>query len=423
MRKLVIRKKYLVFVLYLLGLFFPALLKKQIATCQEVATFFAILAPIFFYSKKTIHDTDRKLLFVGYLFIIFNIIEIIYSAVKYGQSLGAILYESGEIFSLILFIWYCQRLRIKSDTGIVVIINKFFHAVTIILYINVFLKLLFNLELLYTGYYSSRNGGIRIIVFTEIIFLGTLLEFAIYLHRKNLNIKRNPINIAFLLAGIIYILFISQTRMQIVTLIVSMVGMFTIGARKLSKKSMGLMLIFSAALLISQSPSFQKYFNNNFATIFNSSDMNANIRIMAIRHYLEQVNKSKMLGMGYINENAVSNNLYDLQFIKHGPGGFVYWIDDVGIVGYYFTYGITGLVLLIFMYIVMLIKAVKNRCQYSYKIGIVIYMIVSGISFSFFTIGCQAYLPLIYFLIEINPDLSCFYSKKTNNKVFRFSNE
>lgn len=123
-------------------------------------------------------------------------------------------------------------------------------------------------------------------------------------------------------------------------------------------------------------------------------------RMGAIPHYINMAKDNKWFGIGIINPDAASNNRYNLQYIMHGEW-LVYSYDDVGIFSYYMFFGLIGVAMYAYMTIRLFKRAYSERYTAPYKMGLVVYVVVTGFSMIITDLWRQSNIALFLLLMDL----------------------
>ena len=401
--KIKVKYQEMVLIVYIVLMMSFIFLKCQDITSQELAASTILLIIPFFNRVTKSKGNYRKLVC---LILIFILLEFIRSFMRYEQSIKSIFYLSGELLSLLLYFYFTSfdNKKILNLFDIIVTLYKVF---LLCLCLIAILYNLFGIEILDSvAYERLRYGNVRLYYGLIFISIGSILHFGRLVAELNHELVLKINDIFFVFLGIFYYVYIVQSRMMIVVIFIVFILMYILCTRNVSNKIVVLMIGGLFLILVSFLPSIQNYFTENFIAIIKGTDNGTIPRIQAIEHYINVVKESPIFGMGFMNLNTPSNGLYDINYIIRGPWG-VFYIDDVGIFGYYLMFGIAGLILYGCILLKIFKQGIKERYTNPHKLGIAIYLVLTSVSMTFFDIQRQA----AFMIIFLSMDLECL---KTN---------
>lgn len=271
-------------------------------------------------------------------FFSLNIISCLMTVIVWGQPLQMALLKYRYTFCILLYfpVSYIVS-KITAQKTIDVIIN----LALFILIVTLVQKMIFPSTIIKAGL-SVRNG-MRTFQSEILVCIALLLAMCKFFLEKHRFFARIKLAI-FIGLSIYYIIFIAQSRgvdgciaATLLYLIVKIIG------RKLSDRSKIAwrlpQLLFSIVGLII----IYNYFQGLVTTSLNVGESSSINRVGAIHYYLSQFIKYPILGRG----------LYYSGFSQAAEitgANYNWYMDDVGIFGFIFVYGLAGCILLIKLY-------------------------------------------------------------------------
>lgn len=388
-----IKKYELILSLYMLGVCSFVFLRCHEITSQQIA---AIMTGLVLIQPDKIFHSRGKFKGIVFVLFIYIAIEAGASLVRYGQGLSIVGYYCFSFISLILYFYFTGIKNCKSDLFADIekgsrLFLGCMYVVTILAYLGI--RILDNYA------YRTRNGFFRINAGDFFIVMGFLLTFGKIIEHLNEGKKPTQKDIIWFVLGAFYILFVIQTRMQILACLIAIICTYMITRREKSQK---VILIFFGLLIligILQLPSVQDVINKNFGGLIAGTDASMVPRIGAIEHYIKYGNLRKWMGWGYASISAPSNGKYNLFEIYRGPWG-TYYTDDVGNFSFYMMYGMIGILMLIILFGKMFWHAFKDRFKAPHRMAIVLFVIITSFSLSLFDVERQSYLLLVLLCSE-----------------------
>lgn len=363
----------------------------------KVAGLFFCLMYIF-----TSHKNSKKLEFkriIGF-FIVYSILEILISWIKYGQNITDVLYCQLGILSFFGYYVLANNYNeLKRNIIIKALIVNSIIMSTVFLCIYLWYTktgsvLLFNVDM----DSGLRFGYVRISFGCYFVALGIILAWGQILKGFNGYKALFKHNIWFfycIIVGFIYLSFSVKIRMLLAAVIISIITMSLFCLKKPTKKMLIFVILFCVGAWITSTDLFQQYFE--LVTTAKTSSL---YRTEAYTYYMTST-KDYIFGTGIIYEPSASSNLVSLLHSSFGNCDRT----DVGIVGLYSTYGIIGVI----WYILLIVKLTKKQfVQIKEKmiyrdcecIGLLLYLIVTSATLIVTDYSRIAYLPIILLLFE-----------------------
>lgn len=341
--------------LFLAGIFITGILSfiaydQSIVDVITVAYFYLIL--LFYFYLKIAYLNDDKI--IEYLF--------------------KLIIGTGTIYSLILIVQY-----LFLQNGMPVFLSL--HPETTII--------------------LSIDNNPRISRPADFIALSTLLSGILLLDRHGktfIHTKKylfNNKNMFFsILIQIIYLVFVSQTRMYILSILIPfLVAYILMSKNRLLKIFLNLSLFLIIILNLNQIKLFV------FTFVYGDRLSSTAVRIDEIVFYGRQIFNNFIFGRGLL-----LNKNFEYTYLNHGPDG-AYNITDIGYIGYLSVFGLIGILCSAFLFIILfnyLISIYKHKKakEYNYLFFILISTGISSITLSFTDIQRITLFPVILFIIN-----------------------
>ena len=200
------------------------------------------------------------------------------------------------------------------------------------------------LNFAYDNIVEMRLGHRRLRYPIELPILSTFIVFNNLLNSKGSKIK----NILYIIWFAFILIIMVQKRTQILAFLLTIALILVLWRKKVGTKIMVISVAFSLLIGFSlSSPIVQSAIYN----IFNrgSSGDTLTIRENGIKYYKEKVKDSLIFGYGPANENC------NEAMVASGVNNYYFLADD-GIYGFYYIFGLTGLLWLALFWI----KNIKN---------------------------------------------------------------
>lgn len=235
---------------------------------------------------------------------------------------------------------------------------------------------------------STRFGETRLpfesflLLFLPFIFLNEIL-----------NKKNSKLNYFLLGLNLFYLIFVVKTRMVMLGVLSTLSVLIIIYKKGVKKIGVIVLLLFSLLIGIN-TPIGQSYINS-LNSEYRDKDPNAQIRLEAQNFYITETAKTPFLGRGFVN-----TLFYDAVKISGYVKG--YYFNDNGIIGFYYLYGLIGVMWVLIIFIKIFVKGYFLQKQRNYfYLGYVINSFI--ICITFFTWYFQHgafYLVIILTLME-----------------------
>lgn len=392
-----VKYRDLVFLAYLLGLISFLFLRCQEITAQEVAALVSIFILLDIKHLVRSKGTYTPIVLILLLYILFEAVRSYY---RYGQGVYAVGYLCVEMVSVLIYVYLTGYPKDKLQKYYNIII-KFAKFEVVCLWICALTYNVFGIMLLDAANINLRNGRIRLYFGMPFFVIGMILTFAKIIDASNKGKGVNKGDIFFLVMTILYLIYGCQARMLTVAALVAMAVMYMCCYKRMTKK-IAIFLIGAIVLLIASClPIVQNYFVRNYGGIFVGTDTSLTPRVQAVSHYLNIVKDNKLIGLGLMDYNILSNGKYNIQYILRGTWG-VFYTSDVGIFGYYMMYGILGCIIYAALLIKMFRNSLKERKSNPHKLGLVVFIFILSFTATFFDVERQSYWALLLLCFELN---------------------
>lgn len=341
---------------------------RKISTAELLVMFFMFVLSGAMYTLPTTSYTNSKLLSVAVVFVFmfflkgkiklkgtysrfivcflsFVIILAFYSMIIHSEMPTDVFNICGGYFALIGYV-LVQNLTISKEQ-----IQKIFVNYTKLIVLFFFIQYaIFKISgnIIFIDFYNPqmRAGFLRAGVGSEFVALSIIIMFAEFLqtYRKK---KRFDIKLIIWMGifSVYFVLFIC-IRAAILAIFLSCLVLVFIGTDSRKLKLGILLLGVLGGALILQSSVFDKYMQID--KIEGGGSITGRLAMYA--YYFNGFMQHPIMGQGFIKpiNSALTTLLY-------GPYGF-YYLEDVGIVGCLFTFGLVG----VFLFLTFITKGMKT---------------------------------------------------------------
>lgn len=325
----------------------------------------------------------------------------IYSMIAYGYSLTQLLIISRKYF----FVLYAYPIVyiFSMDDDMFKFINGIYWISMVLLAIKTVTWYLYNFKgmTIFSGLllqYSegwTRNGLVR-------LDAGALFGITLCLTLYYCMVKKQLFYWIMLAFIYFYLIFVTQFRFQIIVSIVITVYCYYYASNSSKKKAIRLMIISLAIIIFILSGGLD-YLLGLFS-LNGVEKGSTEARLLTIEHYWSLIKrKNAILGVGFLS--SYTSKAFD---ILRRSDTDRFWLEDLGILGGFFTFGVMALALygkLFYASIKKVIDPCSDRMtNYDSCIfvkSIVLYMIVSCVLLNIFDAqriwGVPFYLSIIFF--------------------------
>lgn len=338
-----------------------------------------IIAPKTSSFKRIICFLNRYII----LYSLFMLIMCLYSLIAYH-------YEMGDLYKVVLpylfvylaypisYIFYQKKSMRKLMMKIAVLVIGILILKTISWYLYnfqgmvVFERLLFEYDKWFRNGLQRVNSGYLVGIVTVFLFAeGSIGIKKIYYYSM----------VAFI---IFFLACVSAYRFQVITtcLVCAVVYYFYEGENK--KSFFRRVLLFFLIIVLFISEPVQNLISS-FAVSQSGIGYSTLVRLMNIQHYFKLMfDRVAVLGLGFIAKDNASS----LALMSYN-GSEIFWLEDVGILGGFFRFGIFSIFLYgyPFYHAIAICKILKNNNRLNLRpiaFGITTYMIVSCIVLNMF---------------------------------------
>lgn len=196
----------------------------------------------------------------------------------------------------------------------------------------------------------------------------------------------------YLAINLVYIIVVSQTRVYILIdlALAGIVILLLISNISYRLSIFSTLVIICIAIFISAS----------LFTSFTvgSRQMSYSVRLDAIKFFLSEVPKGTLFGIGFPNTVMNTGLLHgDLLTIL----GYQYYLDDVGIIGFYTIFGWAS-ILVVLLFTISFIRSFLNSEHRSIIFLILFYVIATSTTLLLLNVQRILYLPLLLFIANYN---------------------
>lgn len=355
-------------------------------TLLVIFTFIILLA----YILKSRWIIDLSNIIKSSVFLLLCVfIIVVFSSIFYNQSLiktVACVYHYLLILNLIPLKKYCivNEKNYKWLLQIIIISSVIFSTVLIV---NRFFGII---NLPYLSYLNIQFG--RLTSASDFISFGSFLLLIYACEYNEFNFKYS----VFLIINIVFLTFVSESRMYLLTIILlTIISVYVFFRERITKSNLIKLLaiiVFVCFLVIINLNTF----NSIIKVLFRANrSISIDIRIQEILYYINHMFTNLFFGIGFIHD---SNSVY--YGLSHGMQG-LYYTTDIGVIGFIGIFGLLGVT-----YLMWLCKIIFNYLKIALKNGnshiylAIIYFCLSMITSSYFDIQRIVFLPIIFLIFE-----------------------
>lgn len=319
------------------------------------------------------------------IFTCLAIVSAVYCITHYSFSKNELLVPFVAYISILWFVPLTLYLRhhlghfilVLTSVNLIAGIILIFQGIYFLFRKNVFLHIY---ELYQSGLIPVRNGQLRITYLGTVISLSCVISIGILFNHETRN---QVLHVANILVSFVYFVFVSQTRMYIVCLLLVMTVQFVKKNMKLTANNLLLLYSFIIAIVLLYFLIIRGYISSIIAPLIDGSyQTNGSYyaRMDAITYFINIIKSHLTFGLGILDPGAYTNNYT----IFHGPTGFA-MMTDVGLLGSVARMGIPILV----WYVLLLTKLYRlQRTAENYVLSSLFYFILFS-SFSLIVLDPQ----------------------------------
>lgn len=341
----------------------------EITYLSWLVTFFLSL---YFYKDIIRINRGNKYLKNLFVYIIFSqAILSIYSMKQYGETIVDILICAGFYFLLLFTYIVLIGMEIFGTEEFLMYFYKFATAYMIFLMVNAFAVNHLGFRIM-TESIRSKTAFMRAYAGSLYVVLMLVLFWKIVCG------DRTKKTICWFMVGVIVELFIEQTRVSELAMVAAFGCMWFFHPKKDRKKLIQIVLLVVLAFMFFKLGFFEDLIQS-FSTdaSVNRNAASSIARVNAAKYFYEYLAKNPLMGMGWVRPK----NAY-LRLIFSGPDGTAFF-DDLGFLGQVFRQGILGAIIyvaIVLRLLYMLKNIKKESLNRTLIIGIIVFIITSGIS-------------------------------------------
>lgn len=367
---------------------------RNLLTILSIALLF-LMIPILIVNAKRI---SKSAFIYGTFLFICIIYEILRAKTLYNYSVSNIFLASRQYIWIYLFFVLIYLFKNKQENMRKILdntLNIFMFSLGIRAF-TWFLYTVFQFELFpsilrefgdlwYRNEFSVRIDG------TPLIIIGLLISTFFYFKFGNRKYFH------YLFSILIYITFVNQTRMLLVSVLISILLMF-VYSRRTSRLLTS--LSFITIIIVFVYGGGLDYIKSYLNIDTGSFDMGLGFRFWELQYYLSLLaNDVWKLGVGILTSSNINSN-----FILAGPGAVKMYLDDLGFLELFVQFGVAAIFMYgyIFYKIINLILRMSNdkyRVDRAFFIALLANLIITSISLNIF--GAQRSFSLAIILALI----------------------
>ena len=327
------------------------------------------------------------------VFLIYVFFEVARNVSSYNLTFYKAFLASHGFFLILLF----PALTIYSDKE-----KLYQYIIRIITIFSIILSIIFILQAVAFNFkhikfleiieYKSwtildiRKFGIRLTTPGTIIIFSTLISFG-----QIVGGNKDKIHFINLFLGLVYIVFVCQTRMTTIMIFLAMflIVFFKMNKNRFKKTKICMVLLIGICVLI-----LPYYIDEIFK---NEEGGSVVARVYAVEIYGKSIMKRPVFGIGLLPDDKSD---FTINNIMRGKKGYAH-ITDVGYIGYVFLFGIGGIVLLVILVKILydIIKKCKTKdAAYYSLISCLLYIILTSATLSIFDTQRIVFLPFILYI-------------------------
>lgn len=331
----------------------------------DMVFLFCISITLYEILKNKLVLKNFKVLFLICVLIIIAILSSYSADISYGQGLLSGIVAQREWISWVVLMypiskWYKQK-KITSD-GLNLCIKYICRIYALICIAQYYLYSY--VQFTYT-IVSNRYGSVRL-YFNSAFFAYTVGIIIDELFNENTSLKKKIMLLIEMMIYIYIIVFVTKGRMASIALLSALILCMCI--RRNMKADRKIFLIFAVVVVIIAFSSTTMG-RDIFATIVGNSTDNdtLSVRTAGKAYYISKTFSSvrtAIFGYGVPNiHNSLAMKIANPLWTIHGTARF--YLDDVGIIGILFKYGLIGIGALIIISLICIVKAYKIYKKYN----------------------------------------------------------
>lgn len=325
-----------------------------------IFTFFWTLYTLLINSRHSIRLKNCKFLFFNLFAILFVFIASFQGAKNYGQTFINGFFPQRTFLSSFLLcipIYFNFKANRFNQENLEKLL-KWIVILQLIIYFGQWLVAKYVVFLSCLMY--VQNFGARMYTNSACMqFMFFILLSRIF----NTNAYKTKLkDLIFLFFILLYFIVCNQHRNLIITSFMMTITAFIIGKKNIGNKILLIVPIFIACLLFINT----QYFKDLYSTLINNLGT-MNVRNNARDYYLESL-KENNLFFGYGYANSTNFNAYNISGMSKG-----YLLADNGIYGFFYSYGLFGVIWYFIYLIIVFISGLKQRKNFNNTILLLIF--------------------------------------------------
>lgn len=297
-------------------------------------------------------------------------VQAFYTMPKYNESFVDIIRATGHLlllaFSYVLVDIYLYEERINSALSL---ISRLTFVAVFLYLVNALIYNFTGDSLLAFKVIQIRNGRPRMSMPVMACFM-IIFEWFGFLTENSRDKFKHLICVLIGLAGLFYV---DMTRMLQISIMLSIIAMYLF-RKNLTKSQMILIMISIFAIMILGNTDYFSGFMDSFSAT-GSQGGSTSARLNAMTYFSKFTKDNLFLGMGMVRPYRP-----DLYRVYFGPVGTYNCLDDIGVFGLFYYYGLFGLIL----YIILLLRwgwilaHAKNNENYSLLVGFFVFALATS---------------------------------------------
>ena len=319
-------------------------------------------------------------------------IQACYTMPKYNESFVDIFRATGHLLLLALSYVLIDIYSIEGDiSGALNLISKITFFAVLLYLVHALIYNFTGASLLSFKVIQIRNGRPRMSMPAMTSFM-IIYEWFRFL---NDNRKKKYKHLIYVLIGFAGLFYVDMTRMAQISIVLSMVAMYLF-RKNLTKSQMIFVIMSIAIIMVVGNTDYFSGFLESFS-VTGSQGGSTSARLNAITYFSQFTKNNLFLGMGMVR--PYRPDLYSIYF---GPVGTYNCLDDIGIFGLFYYYGLFGLIL----YIALLLRwawimvRAKNNDNYALLVGIFVFTLVTSPSLIITNAQRALLIPIFFSVFE-----------------------
>ena len=235
---------------------------------------------------------------------------------------------------------------------------------------------------------ALRNGMIRV---SSTCLTWFVVVYNIFRWQNHSSLKVKTIALAEWIFGVLYMVFVNQSRSQYIAIIASVVMMILFNKRRAKKQLFIVTILLVIIIVFLQSDLFLG-FMESFSK--NAADDTLTVRMYKLQAIYNAFRQHPYLGYGFVGATiSLSSSLTSL-----------FYFIDYGFIGDYIQYGLVA----VYLYLCMIIRMIVNikwlsRCgdiRFNLMVGMLAFLVVGMIGFTLLDSSRNFAIPVIWAITE-----------------------